>query len=213
MSTSKPLEIAIRKVKAGQEKAFVQARASFINKLKKQESVERDWEFKSFFSMPDKDDTDVFIGMTRYVSMDAVSQISSSLMDTDIAQSFFTTFDMKAFVLVNSADGDDFRLEDIISSPEHVLEVAVRTPKEGFEDQFDGLRKGFFDLVAAQPGYIMDKEFIDVQTGARVVLIAWKSQDAFQNALGVLSVKAEMGAFFAAIEASAYQAMKPIDNS
>ena len=211
MSSSKPLEIAIRKVKAGQEEAFVQARAAFINELKKQEDVERDWEFKSFFTMPEEDDTDVFVGMTRYASMDAVAQISSRLMDTDIAQSFFTTFDMKAFVLASPADGDDFRIEDINTSPEHELEVAVRTPKGGMEDQFDALRKDFFDLVAAQPGYLMDKEFIDLQTGAKIVLSAWETHNAFQNALGILSTKEEMGAFFTAIDASAYQAMKPID--
>lgn len=212
MSTSKPLEIAIRKVKAGQEEAFSQARAAFINELKKQEGVERDWEFKSFFTMPDEDDTDVFVGMTRYASMDTVSQISGALMETDLAQAFFATFDMKAFVLVNPSDSGSFHLEKIINSPEQVLEVAVRTPKEGRESQFNHLRKEFFDLVAARPGYIMDKEFIDVQTGARIVLIAWENQEAFQNALGVLSTKEEMGAFFGAIDASAYQAMKPIDN-
>ena len=93
---------------------------------------------------------------------------------------------MKTFVLVSSADGGKFKLEDIISSPEQVLEVVIRTLKEEMEDQFDALRAGFFDQVAKQPGYIMDKEFIDLQSAVKVVLIAWESRDAFEIALGVL---------------------------
>lgn len=202
-----PMEIAIRKVKAGQEDAFVAARANFIRLLKAQDGVEKDWEFKSFFTMPELDDSDVFVGMTRYNSMETVGRLSEKLMGSPEAAAFFGTFDMKAFVLVTPADGQSFKLEDVIQHEGQVLEVAVRTPKAGMEGQFQALRDGFFGKAAEQPGYIMDREFIDAQSGANVVLIAWESQEAFTNALGVLQTQPEMGAFFSAIDAQAYQAM------
>lgn len=212
-NTPAPMEIAIRKVKAGQQDAFVEARARFIHALKEQDGIERDWEFKSFFTMPEPDDSDVFVGMTRYASMDAVSRISEKLMSSDAAQNFFATFDMKAFVLVNAADGKPFQLEAFITRPEQVLEVAVRSPKEGMEDQFQPLRDAFFAQIAAQPGYIMDREFVDLQSGANVALIAWDSLVNFQNALTVLSNKAEMGAFFDILNVPAYQAVQLTSNA
>jgi hypothetical protein len=199
-------EIAIRKVKAGQDEAFKAARRALIQKLKAQAGVEKDWEFQSFFTMPEPDDTDVFVGMTRYDSVETVQRISGELMQSPEAAAFFATFDMKAFVLVQPADGGDFQMEDYVQ-PGHVLEVAVRVPKEGQEGEFDHLRKGFFDQVAQQPGYLFDREFVDLQSGDKVVLIGWESQSDFVSALETLQTQPEMGAFFSAIEAKAYQAL------
>lgn len=205
-----PMEIAIRQVKAGQEDAFVQARAAFIRALKAQDGVERDWEFRSFFTMPTPDETDVFVGMTRYASMDDVARISENLLGSEEAQRFFSTFDMKAFVLVQPADGGPFRLEEVINRPGQVLEVAVRRPKAGLEDEFPPRREAFFAQVAAQPGHIMNREFIDLQTGANVVLIAWDSLADFQNGLNALSTAPEMGAFFDILDVQAYQALQAV---
>lgn len=202
------MEIAIRKVKENHDEAFRQARSSFIQALKQQEGVEKDWEFQSFFTMPGEDDTDVFVGITRYRSMDDVAKISENLMGSDVANNFFATFDMKAFVLLKAADGRPFNLEEVVTSGEQVLEVAVRRPKEGMEEKFQPLREAFFEQASNQPGYMMDKEFIDLQTGVKVVLIAWKSKADFQNALAVLSKKKEMADFFDAIDVQAYQALQ-----
>ena len=199
-------EIAIRQVKAGQDEAFKAARRALIQKLKAQAGVEKDWEFQSFFTMPTPDDTDVFVGMTRYDSIETVQRISGELMASPEAAAFFATFDMKAFVLVQPADGGAFRLEDHVQ-PGHVLEVAVRVPVAGQEVAFDRLRQGFFDQVAAQPGYRFDREFVDLQSGDKVVLIGWESQGHFMAALEALQTRPEMGAFFGAIEAKAYQAL------
>ena len=211
--TQPPMEIAIRRVKTGQEGAFIAARANLIRLLKAQDGVERDWEFQSFFTMPEPNATDVFVGMTRYDSMATVGRLSEKLMTSPEAAAFFGTFDMQAFVMVTPADGQSFKLEDVIQNDEQVLEVAVRTPKAGMEGQFQTLRNAFFGKAAEQPGYkIMDREFIDAQSGANVVLIAWESREAFMNALGVLQTMPEMGAFFGAIDAQAYQAMMPTTN-
>lgn len=209
MSNKSIMEIAIRKVKLGMETAFVDARTAFITELKKQEGVAKDWEFKSFFTMPEPDDTDVYVGMTRYTSAESASGIAGKLMNTDLAGNFFATFDMKAFVMVQTADGKDFVLEEYINAPDHVLEVAVRVPTVS-DEAFQAGRDAFFSVVAKQPGYIMDREFIDLQSGAKVVLIAWESLEHFQTALGVLQTREEMGRFFGMIEAKAYQAVQPV---
>lgn len=132
MKQKSVMEIAIRKVKAGQNEAFANARTAFINKLKAQDGIQKDWEFMSFFTMPEPDDTDVFVGMTRYESAEAMQAIAGKLMESPEAVAFFGTFDMKSFVAVQPADGGDFKLEDYISDG-NVLEVAVRTVKEGSE--------------------------------------------------------------------------------
>ncbi|MEZ4727062.1 MAG: hypothetical protein R3E79_08015 [Caldilineaceae bacterium] len=46
--------------------------------------------------------------MTRYASLEVVTQISEKLMGTDAAQTFFGTFDMQAFVLIQPVDGSLF---------------------------------------------------------------------------------------------------------
>lgn len=205
-----PMEIAIRQVKLGHEEAFVQARGEFIRTLKAQKGVERDWEFQSFFTMPIPDETDVFVGMTRYASVEDLGRIGEALLGSEEAKRFFGTFDMKAFVMVQTADGEPFRLEDVINRPGQVLEVAVRRPKQGMEEQFAPRREAFFSQVAAQPGYITDREFIDLQSGANVVLIAWDSLTDFQNGLGIVSAAPEMAAFFDILDVQAYQAVRSV---
>lgn len=206
MESKTVLEIAIRKVKEGQDQAFVEARTAFISKLKAQEGIQKDWEFKSFFTMPEPDNTDVFVGMTRYESAEAMQKIGNNLMPSPEAAQFFGTFDMKAFVAVQTADGSDFKLEDQLSEA-NVLEVAVRTVKEGSESEFEAKRKGFFDLIAQQEGYLFDQEFIDLQTGAKVVLIGWNSMEDFQKGAGYLQTQAAMGEFFSILDVKAYQAL------
>ena len=120
-------------------------------------------------------------------------------------QAFFEKVDLQAFVQVSPADGQPFVLEDYINASGQVLEVAVRTPKPGEEDNFDAARAAFFGEVAKQPGYIFDREFVS-NDGKRVVMIGWDSQQQFMTALGTLSQMPEMEAFFDIIDASAYQA-------
>lgn len=206
MEQNSVLEIAIRKVKEGQDEAFVNARTAFINKLKAQQGIEKDWEFKSFFTMPEPDNTDVFVGMTRYESAEAMQNIANNLMQSPEAGQFFGTFDMKAFVAVQPADGSNFKLEDHIKEG-NVLEVAVRTVKEGNESDFEAKRKGFFNLIAQQDGYLFDKEFIDLQNGDKVVLIGWKSMEDFQKGAGYLQTQPQMGEFFGILNVKAYQAL------
>lgn len=210
MEQNSLMEIAIRKVKAGKDEAFLKARNAFINKLKDQDGIERDWEFKSFFTMPEPDETDVFVGMTRYESAAAMQKIADKLMQSPEANQFFNTFDMKAFVAVQPADGGDFKLEDHIGK-ENVLEIAVRTVKQGHEADFEAKRKTFFDLIAQQDGYLFDREFIGLQSGDKVVLIGWKSFEDFQKAAGFLQKQSEMAEFFGILDVKAYQAVTSVN--
>ena len=211
MNPSTILEIAIRKVKAGREAAFVQARQAFIRQLKSQNGVQRDWEFHSFFTMPEPDDTDVFVGMTRYESAGAMQAIANELLPSPEAGQFFSTFDMKSFVAAQPADGGEFRLEDHLDKG-NVLEVAVRTVLPGHEAEFSSRRAAFFDQIAEQTGYLFDREFIDLQTGDKVVLIGWKSMEAFQQAAGFLQTQPQMGEFFSILNVKAYQALQLVSN-
>lgn len=207
MEQKKPvMEIAIRKVKEGKDTEFANARAAFISRLKAQNGIEKDWEFKSFFTMPEPDDTDVFVGMTRYASTDAMQAIADQLIPSPEAGAFFGTFDMKAFVAVQPVDGSDFKLEDHIQEG-NVLEVAVRSIQEGKEGEFEEKRKAFFDQIAQQNGYLFDRELIDLQSGDKVALIGWKSIEDFQKGAAFLQTQPEMGAFFGILNVKAYQAL------
>lgn len=206
METRPVLEIAIRSVREGQDDAFSSARAAFIKKLKAREGVQGDWEFKSFFTMPEPDNTDVFVGMTRYESVEAMQHIAGDLMPSPEAGRFFETFDMKAFVACQPAEGGIFKLEDHIGDG-NVLEVAVRTVKMGHETDFPTRRTAFFDLIAQQDGYLFDQEFIDLQTGDKVVLIGWRSMADFQKGAGFLQTQPQMGDFFSILNVKAYQAL------
>lgn len=203
------LEIAIRKLKEGQQQPFTEARKAFIDKLKKQKGVEKDWEFKSFFTMPEPDDTDVFVGMTRYESPQAMQAIADELLSSPEVSQFFNTFNMKAFLAVQPADNNAFNLEDYIH-PGNVLEVAARSIKEGMEPEFNTRRNAFFRLISEQPGYLFDREFIDMQSGDRVVLIGWQSQDQFLKAANYLQSQNEMADFFSILNVKAYQALLQI---
>lgn len=205
------MEIAIRKVKEGQDAEFATARSAFIQQLKAQPGIEQDWEFKSFFTMPAPDDTDVFVGMTRYASLEAMQAIADKLMTSPEAGAFFGTFDMKAFVAVQPADGGAFKLEDHIKVG-NALEVAVRSVKEGKEGEFDAKRKAFFDQIAEQEGYLFDREFTDLQTGDKVVLIGWASMEAFATAASFLQTQPQMGEFFGILDVKAYQALSLASN-
>lgn len=199
-------EIAIQKVRPEASATFGEVRRQFLEKLHQLDGNEKDWTFRSFFTMPEPDDGEVLVGITRWSSMGHFVAASEGLGSTELAARLFSSVQMKAFVQVRTADGEPFALEEELPGPDAILEVAVRRPKDGVtEDQYDSAHDAFFNLVRAQPGYAFDREFVDVD-GARVVLIGWDSSDAFQAALGSLQHRREMGAFFALIDVQAYQA-------
>lgn len=198
-------EIAIQEVKNGDVADWTAARAPLLEGLAQTPGVEEDWTLRAFFTFPEPGPLPVYVGLTRWSSIEDFGAASKAMMTMPVVQSFFEKINMQAFVQVAPADGQPFILEDFINQPGQVLEVAVRTPKAGHEGDFDAARAGFFGKVAEQDGYIFDREFVTAD-GQRVVMIGWESQPQFMAALGALSQMPEMGAFFGIIDASAYQA-------
>jgi hypothetical protein len=198
-------EIAIQEVKNGDVADWTAARAPLLEGLAQTPGVEEDWTLRAFFTFPEPGPLPVYVGLTRWSSIENFGAASKAMMTMPVVQSFFEKINMQAFVQVAPADGQPFILEDYINQPGQVLEVAVRTPKAGHEGDFDAARAGFFGKVAEQDGYIFDREFVTAD-GQRVVMIGWESQPQFMAALGALSQMPEMGAFFGIIDASAYQA-------
>ncbi|MCB1458731.1 MAG: hypothetical protein KDJ48_05640 [Nitratireductor sp.] len=198
-------EIAIQEVKNGDVADWAAARAPLLDGLSQTKGVEEDWTLKAFFTFPEPGPLPVYVGLTRWSSIDDFNTASQAMMGMPAVQSFFGKVNMQAFVQVVPADGQPFILENYINKPGQVLEVAVRTPKAGEEGNFDAARAGFFGKVAEQPGYVFDREFVTAD-GKRVVMIGWESKPQFMAALGALSQMPEMGAFFGIIDASAYQA-------
>jgi hypothetical protein len=198
-------EIAIQEVKNGDVADWTAARAPLLEGLAQTPGVEEDWTLKAFFTFPEPGPLPVYVGLTRWSSIEDFGAASKAMMTMPVVQSFFEKVNMQAFVQVAPADGQPFILEDYINRPGQVLEVAVRTPKAGHEGDFDAARAGFFGKVGEQDGYVFDREFVTAD-GQRVVMIGWDSQAQFMTALGALSQMPEMGAFFGIIDASAYQA-------
>lgn len=198
-------EIAIQEVKNGDVADWTAARAPLLEGLAQTPGVEKDWTLRAFFTFPEPGPLPVYLGLTRWSSIEHFGAAAQAMMGMPVVQSFFEKVNMQAFVQVAPADGQPFILEDHINKPGQVLEVAVRSPKAGHEVDFDAARAGFFGKVAEQDGYIFDREFITAD-GQRVVMIGWESQPQFMAALGALSQMPDMGAFFGIIDASAYQA-------
>ena len=198
-------EIAIQEVKNGDVADWAAARAPLLEGLAQTPGVEEDWTLKAFFTFPEPGPLPVYVGLTRWSSIEDFGAASKAMMGLPMVQGFFEKVTLQAFVQVAPADGKPFVLEDYIKKPGQVLEVAVRRPKPGEEGNFDTARAAFFGKVAEQPGYIFDREFVTAD-GQRVVMIGWESQEQFMTALGALSQMPEMGAFFGIIDASAYQA-------
>lgn len=202
-------EIAIQAIKPEAADTYPAVRSAFLEALRAQPGVQHDATFESFFTMPEPDTTRVLVGITRWASRDAFDAASAALMSTEEARAVFASVDMKAFVQVRTADGEPFRLEDALSGPDPVLEVAIRRPKPEVSDAaYDAAHAAFFGQVRARDGFLFDREFVD-DDGRRVVLIGWERKDAFMAALGALQHTPEMGAFFALIDVEAYQAAAP----
>ena len=204
-STSPVYEIAIQEIKSGDEADWADKRGAFLELLAERSGNEKDWTLKSFFTFPKPGPLPVYVGVTRWSSIDDFNSASEALLPTVEAQAFFETVDLQAFTQISPLDGKSFVLEGYINQPGQVLEVAVRRAKEGMEDEFEESRDAFFTEVAKQEGYVFDREFV-TSDGWRAVLIGWDSQDHFMKALGALSQSDTMGASFATIKNGAYQA-------
>lgn len=209
MSTQTIYELAINQVKPGCLADFKVARAAFITEMKKTQGVGPDAAYQSFFTMPGENESEVFVGVTEWNSAEDFANAAVQLAPTAAFQNYFQTFEQLAYLQLRLADGEPFDLAHITGNG-HTVEFAARTVKPGQEHLFAAKRKAFFDVIAAQPGYLFDREFVAIDSDVKAVIIAWESQADFQNALGTLSQMAEMGDFFSILDVQAYQATQQV---
>ena len=84
------LEVAIRKVKAGQEVSFEANRISFVNWLGEQQGVVGSWEFKV---VGGNDIEGLTVGMSVYESQEAFQAIAGRVQSLPQAGQYFSTFE------------------------------------------------------------------------------------------------------------------------
>jgi heme-degrading monooxygenase HmoA len=203
-------ELAINKVKPGQLDFFKFSRETFVAKMLKEKGVGPNPTFLSFFTLSGELDTEVYIGLTEWDSQEAINQAAQNLGPTRVFKNYAKTFDQLAYVRMKPEDGQPFDINQIVKKGQ-VVEFAVRTVKPEFVDDFPERRKAFFDIVAEQKGYVLDREFVAVEGDELVVIIAWDSLEDFQNALQNLTQKPEMQEFFSILDVTAYQASQKVE--
>ncbi|MDX2284928.1 MAG: hypothetical protein NW241_12245 [Bacteroidia bacterium] len=201
------IEIAVRKVKDGMKEDFIARRTDFITVLKAQDGVSNDREFQSFYSLPEPDQQEVFIGMTQYATGKTVGKMQGKVLSKFMK--FAKTMDLKAYVFVQPAAGGAFDLGTLAAKPGQVLELAVRRVKPGQEDAFQSSRKAFVTWLGGQAGVAGSWEFKVVggkdTEGLTVGMSVYESQEAFQAIAGQVQSLPEAGAYFSTFEPVALQ--------
>lgn len=84
------LELAVRRVKAGQEPAFETSRKGFVNWLNKQDGVIGSWELKV---VGGKDTEGLTVGISVYESQEVFQTIAGKVQQLPEAGAYFSTFD------------------------------------------------------------------------------------------------------------------------
>jgi hypothetical protein len=87
------LEIGVRRVKPGMEKAFNDYRKKFVDLLSSYEGVKESYEFKV---VGGKDIEGLTVGMTVYESKEAFMKLAEPIMKEEITQKYFSTFEVVA---------------------------------------------------------------------------------------------------------------------
>ncbi len=203
-------ELAINQAKPEQAEEFKSTREAFVAEMLKEEGLGPNPTFLSFFTLSGELESEVYVGLTEWASMDAIQQAAQNLGSDPVFKNYAATFDPLAYVRMKPEDGKPFDINDILKEGQ-VVEFAVRTVKPEFVDDFPERREAFFDRVAEEKGYILDREFVAVEGDERVVIIAWDSPENFQNALQNLTQKPEMEQFFSILDVQTYQASQRIE--
>lgn len=87
------LEIGVRKVKPEMEKEFNEYRKKFVELLSSYEGVKESYEFKV---VGGKDIEGLTVGMTVYESKEAFMKLAGPIMQEEITQKYFSTFEVVA---------------------------------------------------------------------------------------------------------------------
>ncbi|OJJ14062.1 hypothetical protein BKI52_44570 [marine bacterium AO1-C] len=205
---AKPVyEIAVRMVKKGKKIDFVDQRSKFIKLLKKQEGVSNNREFQSFYALPQPDKREVFIGLTRYNSLETVGNVSRKVMPRFMQ--FAQTMDLKAYVFVMLIAGKKFKLNKLAAKKGQVLEVAIRRVKKGQNKAFQETRKAFVNYLSKQKGVLGSWEFAVVGGKDRerltVGMSVYKNKEVFMKIVKQVQSNPLAGKYFSTFDPVALQ--------
>lgn len=181
------VEIAIRRLNPEQDLGeFEAARDAFVALLKMQPGVGTDREFVSVFdySVFGPPNPPVYVGMTQYDSLADFEAAGAALGMSPEAGAFFSTFTPELFtVLVPLDAGTDVDLAGGAASEGQVLEIAVRdvSTYENFDPAaYASAREAFLDLLAAQPGFVVEYQWVSpIDPNIAVGMTVYESAAAF----------------------------------
>jgi hypothetical protein len=201
------VEIAVRRVKSGQQAAFRSRRAAFIGVLKQQSGVNADREFESFHALPAPDDAEVFVGMTDYDDLKTVARIQRRPGVVWRFLRFALTMDLKAYVFATQSEGPNLDLASLAGGPGQILEVAVRRIKD--PAGFDTARKQFIEGLTRHDGVVESHELTPVKgkdiDGITIGMTVYASREAFEKASGELMADPVTQRYFSTFDPIAIQ--------
>jgi hypothetical protein len=215
---SKVHEIAIRIVKPGKEESFANRRSEFIRKLKTQKGVLADREFESFLALPTPDERPVYVGMTTYENLDAVSRVQYNPLVMFKFVPFFMTMNLKAYVFAKQTSGPDLNLATLAAQPGEVLQISVRKTHPDNKERFEKAQARFLELLLARDSagqhYELSavKGFGDV-SGITVGLTSFASEEAFSETFDALAEHEVTQAYFDTFTPLASQFARTAKNS
>lgn len=165
---------------------------------------------KSFFVLSGQDETDVYFTVRSFESESDYKNFKTAMSASTEATNYEATFNYRSKIVVKTANGEDFDFSKLSSG---VVEIAVRTPNSGVtEEDFQTKRDAFFGKVAAENGYVFDREFVSIDDNdkRKLVFIGWNSVNDFYAGLTNLGSMQETADFFGSVTAEAYQACTPV---
>lgn len=210
-------ELAINKAKLGQYENFLETRAKFVEVLGQEPATLNEGKWKPFFTVGDLALDDVLIGMTHWNSMQGFGETAGRLIPLPVTQNYFASFEQLTYVLLETADGQEFDMESI-KEDGLVVEFAVR--KATTAGAFEAPREAFFQSLENYEGYGFAREFkvyqIDENSmpqfmeDTQAVIIVWKNLESFQAAANPVFASDTYQNFAKNLEVSAYFASAPV---
>ncbi len=186
--TDDVLELAIRKVKVGQESNFLTARANFINLLTAQNGTSNDREYAMFFPYDaniDLNENQVFVGMTQYEDLNTYNAIGNAIGNSPEAAAFFSTFDPLVFTVLKPLEAGTEVDASKLASSGQILEIAVRDLSiySNFnKSDYETKRDAFLAALAQRPERVAEYQWVSATNSNIVVgMTVYKSQADYLN--------------------------------
>jgi len=210
-------EIAINQAKEGQEQAFLDTRAKFVEVLGKEEATLNEGKWQPFFTVvPDLRLDNILVGMTHWNSLEGFGEAASRLMPQQVAIDYFSSFNSLAYALLETIDGEPFDFETI-KKKGLVVEFAIRKGKT--TNAFGEKREAFFNTLNTYDGYKFAREFKvhklneqgipSLAENTQAVIIVWEDAAKFQAAATPIFGTKEYQEFAESLEVETYFATSP----